>query len=132
MPRPVRRTATRSSSTSLRVWQDRALVAMRSWTSGPFLISAAPGAGKTRPALDLARQLLRDRAVRRVVVVCPTTPLTAQWAQAVGGRALGAPVRRRDTRDRRRGASPGRGPRVGPRLRSGARAGIAPAAALRH
>ena len=59
-------------------------MAMRSWTSGPFLISAAPGAGKTRPALELARQLLRDRAVRRVVVVCPTTPLTAQWAQAAG------------------------------------------------
>jgi superfamily II DNA or RNA helicase len=57
-------------------------VAMRAWWSGPFLVSAAPGAGKTRPALELARTLLRERAVQRVAVVCPTTPLTRQWAAA--------------------------------------------------
>jgi superfamily II DNA or RNA helicase len=57
-------------------------VAMRAWSSGPFLVSAAPGAGKTRPALELARDLLRARAVQRVAVVCPTTPLTRQWAAA--------------------------------------------------
>jgi superfamily II DNA or RNA helicase len=57
-------------------------VAMGAWTSGPFLISAAPGAGKTRPALELARTLLRERVVQRVAVVCPTTPLTRQWAAA--------------------------------------------------
>jgi superfamily II DNA or RNA helicase len=55
---------------------------MGAWTSGPFLVSAAPGAGKTRPALELARTLLRERAVQRVAVVCPTTPLTRQWAAA--------------------------------------------------
>jgi superfamily II DNA or RNA helicase len=55
---------------------------MGAWSSGPFLISAAPGAGKTRPALELARDLLRERAVQRVAVVCPTTPLTRQWAAA--------------------------------------------------
>jgi superfamily II DNA or RNA helicase len=55
---------------------------MRAWSSGPFLISAAPGAGKTRPALEVARTLLRARAVQRVAVVCPTTPLTRQWAAA--------------------------------------------------
>ena len=49
---------------------------------GPFLVAAAPGAGKTRPALALARELLRAGAVRRVAVVCPTTPLTRQWARA--------------------------------------------------
>ena len=59
-------------------------MAMRAWHAGPFLISAAPGAGKTRPALVLARELLRAGAVRRVAVVCPTTPLTRQWAQAAG------------------------------------------------
>ena len=59
-------------------------MAMRSWSSGPFLIAAAPGAGKTRPALVFARELLRARAVQRVAVVCPTTPLTRQWAQAAG------------------------------------------------
>ena len=55
---------------------------MGAWTEGPFLISAAPGAGKTRPALELARTLLRERAIQRVAVVCPTTPLTRQWAAA--------------------------------------------------
>jgi superfamily II DNA or RNA helicase len=71
---------TRSSSTSLRAWQRDALDRLADWQRGPFLISAAPGAGKTRPALELARQLLAQRAVRRVAVVCPTTPLTRQWA----------------------------------------------------
>jgi superfamily II DNA or RNA helicase len=55
---------------------------MGAWTNGPFLVSAAPGAGKTRPALELARTLLRERAVQRVAVICPTTPLTRQWATA--------------------------------------------------
>src|SRR3954451_18414133 len=62
--------------------RERALVAMGAWTSGPFLVSAAPGAGKTRPALELARTLLRERVVQRVAVVCPTTPLARQWAAA--------------------------------------------------
>jgi superfamily II DNA or RNA helicase len=62
-------------------------VAMRAWQQGSFLLAAAPGAGKTRPALILARELLRAGAIRRVAVVCPTTPLTRQWARA--GAALG-------------------------------------------
>ena len=57
-------------------------MAMRSWSDGPFLVAAAPGAGKTRPALEHARELLKAGAVRRVAVVCPTTPLTRQWARA--------------------------------------------------
>jgi superfamily II DNA or RNA helicase len=55
---------------------------MRGWTGGPFLISAAPGAGKTRPALEFAREELGRRAVSHVIVVCPTAPLTRQWARA--------------------------------------------------
>src|SRR5580692_9116935 len=69
-------------STSLRAWQERALEQLAHWQDGPFLISAAPGAGKTRPALELARALLSQHAARRVVVLCPTTPLTRQWAAA--------------------------------------------------
>ena len=61
---------------------------MRTWDAAPdrppFLIAAAPGAGKTRPALELARELLPAGRVRRVVVVCPTGPLTRQWAQRRG------------------------------------------------
>ncbi len=73
---------TLAPSTSLRAWQRDALVRLRDWRDGPFLISAAPGAGKTRPALEFASELFSRRAVRRVVVLCPTTPLTRQWAAA--------------------------------------------------
>lgn len=55
---------------------------MEDWSEGTFLISAAPGAGKTRPALELARRELRARAVDGVVIACPTAPLTRQWARA--------------------------------------------------
>ena len=68
--------------TSLRAWQQRALDRLAGWSGDPFLISAAPGAGKTRPALELAAEMLRERVVRRIVVLCPTTPLTRQWAVA--------------------------------------------------
>ncbi|HEY0363275.1 MAG TPA: DEAD/DEAH box helicase family protein, partial [Solirubrobacteraceae bacterium] len=74
--------SSRQPATPLRAWQERALVAMRSWSDGPFLMAAAPGAGKTRPALEHARALLKAGVVRRVAVVCPTTPLTRQWARA--------------------------------------------------
>lgn len=67
---------------SLRGWQQRALDAMDDWTEGAFLISAAPGAGKTRPALEFARRELTRRAVDGVVIACPTAPLTRQWARA--------------------------------------------------
>ena len=73
---------TRTPSTSLRAWQRHALDRLADWREGPFLISAAPGAGKTRPALELARDLLARGVVRRVAVLCPTTPLTRQWAAA--------------------------------------------------
>lgn len=59
----------------MRVW-------MGSGPAEPFLISAAPGAGKTRPSLLFAKELLDAKVVRRVVIVCPTTPLTRQWAEA--------------------------------------------------
>jgi superfamily II DNA or RNA helicase len=78
---------TRNTSTSLRAWQRHALDRLAEWQAGPFLISAAPGAGKTRPALELARDLLARRICKRVVVLCPTTPLTRQWAAAAA--ALG-------------------------------------------
>jgi superfamily II DNA or RNA helicase len=57
---------------------------MSTWESGPFLISAAPGTGKTRPSLEIAKRLLKAKAIDRVAVVCPTTPLTRQWSRAAG------------------------------------------------
>lgn len=70
---------------SLRSWQIEALERMGSWHEGSFLLNAAPGAGKTIPSLTLAARLLREGVVQRVAVVCPTSPLTRQWARA-GGR----------------------------------------------
>jgi superfamily II DNA or RNA helicase len=55
---------------------------MARWSEGSFLVSAAPGAGKTIPALLFAREELRAGRIRRIAVVCPTTPLTRQWARA--------------------------------------------------
>ena len=74
----------------LRRWQERAMVALQAWTGDethpsrpqPILISAAPGAGKTRPALEFARAQLATREIDAVVVACPTAPLTRQWARA--------------------------------------------------
>ncbi|HEX3804265.1 MAG TPA: DEAD/DEAH box helicase family protein [Solirubrobacteraceae bacterium] len=70
------------SPAGLREWQRRALAAMEQWREGSFLISAAPGAGKTRPALEFARRELAARTVDSVVIACPTAPLTRQWARA--------------------------------------------------
>jgi superfamily II DNA or RNA helicase len=64
-----------------------ALGKMESWSEGPFLISAAPGAGKTRPALEFAGRQLACGGADAVVIVCPTAPLTRQWARAAS--ALG-------------------------------------------
>jgi len=76
--------SSQTASVGLRPWQVTALDAMGQWRGGPFLVSAAPGAGKTRPAIVLAKRLLRAREITRVVLVCPTTPLTRQWALAAG------------------------------------------------
>jgi superfamily II DNA or RNA helicase len=84
MASPTHAPSPPTPAAGLRAWQRQALARLASWEDGPFLISAAPGAGKTRPALVLARDLLRRGVVRRVVVVCPTTPLTRQWAEAAG------------------------------------------------
>jgi superfamily II DNA or RNA helicase len=71
-----------SLRSELRLWQRRALAEMAGWTDGPFLISAAPGAGKTRPALEFARTQLAGGHAGAIVVACPTAPLTRQWARA--------------------------------------------------
>ncbi len=75
----------------LRAWQRAALEAYRSAPKRrDFLVTATPGAGKTTFALTLARMLVDDRVVDRVVVVCPTDHLRTQWAEAAD--ALGLPL----------------------------------------
>jgi superfamily II DNA or RNA helicase len=67
----------------LRRWQERAMEALHAWDgSDPILISAAPGAGKTRPALEFVRAQLLAGRIGAVLVACPTAPLTRQWAHA--------------------------------------------------
>jgi superfamily II DNA or RNA helicase len=81
----------------LREWQRRALAEMEAWSDGSFLISAAPGAGKTRPGggggggggpppppggWSAPHPPPQRRAVHGVVIACPTAPLTRQWARA--------------------------------------------------
>jgi superfamily II DNA or RNA helicase len=80
--RPVHSPRPKSNRSSLRVWQTRALTRMADWEDGPFLVSAAPGAGKTRPALEFARAQLNAGSISAVAVACPTAPLTRQWARA--------------------------------------------------
>ena len=83
--RPVPGIRRPSETTELRDWQVRALAALAVWEREPrrpFLISAAPGAGKTRPALEFARSQLASGRAATVVVTCPTAPLTRQWARA--------------------------------------------------
>jgi superfamily II DNA or RNA helicase len=65
-----------------RAWQAQALAELDGWQDGAFLISATPGAGKTRPALLFARAQFIARSLSGLVVVCPTAPLTRQWARA--------------------------------------------------
>jgi superfamily II DNA or RNA helicase len=88
MARPVPTPRPASTRTRLRPWQDHALAEMATWTSGPFLISAAPGAGKTRPALEQARRELQAGTITSVVIACPTAPLTRQWARAASDLGL--------------------------------------------
>ena len=77
-----------SNRSALRSWQHHALAEMARWRDGPFLLSAAPGAGKTRPALELAREQLVAGTASAVVVACPTAPLTQQWARAADALGL--------------------------------------------
>lgn len=45
-----------------------------------FLVTACPGAGKTRMALKAARAMLDSGQVNRVIVVAPTIAVRRQWA----------------------------------------------------
>jgi superfamily II DNA or RNA helicase len=74
----------------LRRWQERALQTAFD-ASGPVLIEACPGAGKTRFALECTARLFSERIINRVLIVVPTTRLADQWAQSgtgTGGAAL--------------------------------------------
>ncbi|CAA9293622.1 MAG: probable RNA helicase [uncultured Actinomycetospora sp.] len=66
----------------LRQWQRRALTRYLAERPRDFLAVATPGAGKTTFALRVAAELLGDRSVDTVTIVCPTEHLKHQWAEA--------------------------------------------------
>ena len=74
----------------LRAWQRDALARYLAEPRRDFLVTATPGSGKTAFALAVARTLLTERVVDRVVVVCPTDHLRTQWADAAD--AAGVPL----------------------------------------
>ncbi|TXS22426.1 ATP-dependent helicase [Streptomyces sp. adm13(2018)] len=64
----------------LRQWQRRAVDAFYAANAENFLVSATPGAGKTKFSLHLARDLMQRGIVERVVVIAPSDNLRVQWA----------------------------------------------------
>ena len=72
----------------LRTWQRRALTRYLTDRPKDFLAVATPGAGKTTFALRVAAELLGDRSVDTVTIVCPTEHLKHQWAEAAGAAGL--------------------------------------------
>ena len=90
----------RSITGHLRRWQRHALGEMERWSAGSFLISAAPGAGKTRPALEFARRQLaagaidarRRRVSDRAAHAAVGTRSACAWRRPCARRRLAAPA----------------------------------------
>lgn len=66
----------------LRQWQKEAITKYFLETRKDFTVTATPGAGKTTFALTIAKRLLDEKSIDRIVVVCPTDHLRTQWAEA--------------------------------------------------
>lgn len=81
----------------LRPWQQEALEKAMRWlvdlgTDKHFLINAAPGAGKTIAACTIAKRLIDDGHIDRVVVIAPRVEVVRQWSRdfrQVTGRFMG-------------------------------------------
>lgn len=69
---------------ALRPWQADCLVKARNWfvdqKEDLFLINAAPGAGKTLTACVIAKSLIDDGLIDRVVVLAPRAEVVNQWS----------------------------------------------------
>ena len=66
----------------LRSWQRAALQKYLDDAPRDYLAVATPGAGKTTFALTVARVLLDQHVVERIVIVVPTEHLKSQWSAA--------------------------------------------------
>jgi superfamily II DNA or RNA helicase len=78
----------KKGASMLRDWQRDAKEKFLAAGKKDFLVSATPGAGKTRFALDLARDLMAAGQIERVVVVVPSDTLREQWAGQGDGYGL--------------------------------------------
>jgi superfamily II DNA or RNA helicase len=70
----------------LRPWQDKALAKAYKWLitdarDRHFLINAAPGAGKTKAACAIAKRLIDEGLIDRVVVIAPRAEVVRQWSK---------------------------------------------------
>jgi superfamily II DNA or RNA helicase len=81
----------------LRQWQSEALDQAIDWlvvkaTDKHFLVNAAPGAGKTKLACALAKQLFDLKEIDRVVVIAPRVEVVNQWMadyETITGKFIG-------------------------------------------
>jgi superfamily II DNA or RNA helicase len=81
----------------LRPWQKEALAKAYRWlveigSDRHFLINAAPGAGKTIAACTIAKKLIDEGLIDRVVVIAPRVEVVKQWKEdfkKVTGRFMG-------------------------------------------
>ena len=71
-----------------RDWQEKAAIAYTVKNQRDFLLVATPGAGKTKWALAIAKRLIEEGVIRRIVVVCNTSHLRKQWAKAASDMGL--------------------------------------------
>lgn len=74
------------SKIELRPWQSEALAKATKWLvedaeDRHFLINAAPGAGKTICASVIARRLIENDLIDRVVVIAPRKEVVRQWGE---------------------------------------------------
>ena len=79
----------------LRPWQINAIKKSTEWfdkkNDKRFLINAAPGAGKTICASMIAKKLLDEKKIERVIVIAPRREVVKQWSEefkAVTGRTM--------------------------------------------
>lgn len=80
-----------ASVSGLRKWQANALQEFAAWIpqgDDGFLVEATPGAGKTRFAVEVARQLMHAGRIAQVVIAVPTRRLETQWAEAFSAHGI--------------------------------------------
>jgi superfamily II DNA or RNA helicase len=66
----------------LRKWQAEAIEGYLGEPRQDYTVTATPGAGKTTLAITIARHLLKERRIDRIIIVVPTDHLRTQWGQA--------------------------------------------------